>query len=196
MAKKRGVKKRSSVSSQGRKNTDFASAVSGLDKAWSTAKKTVPTNRTTRGPNANVPDGSYAVQVVEAATGVPKNGGNAYFRIRYVLLGELEGESVTSFNEISDNPAFGANSEKTKLDLLSERLQLLGVDTAKIKTVSELEKVSKKMSATKVYARVGVRNRHIPAEESRTGDARHYQDIFVNEVIKEDELNDVLKELS
>jgi hypothetical protein len=186
-ARGRGTKKRGVA-----KNQDFASAASSLDGAWGKSKTSAPTARAF-GPNTSVPDGNYVARISGAKTGVPRSGGAPYFRINYTItLGELNGEKISSYDEVSDVEAYEG---MTRLDLLSNRLQLCGIETSKIKSLKELPAVAAQMTKVANYLHIGVKNDYISAEESNDGKAHHFQKVFVNEVIAEDEIEDVLSEL-
>jgi len=183
--KKRGTKR-------GKKSQGFDEAAGSLDKAWGKSKTSAATGGRNFGPNMNVPDGNYVARISGAKTGVPKNGGEPYFRITYVILGELDGEKVQSYDELSDVEAFDG---KTRLDLASERLQACGIDTEKIKSLRELPKVAEQMTKKGQHIHIGIQNNHVTAEESNDGKPHDYQRVYVNEVISNAELEDVLAEL-
>ena len=190
-AKKKATPKKKAAA-KGKTNEDFASHVDDMDDAWGDSKKSEPSKGGRGGPNEDVVDGNYVAQLDSVSTGIPrkedKDGNRVpYMRCRYIIAGgELVGEQLTSFDQVSKVEAFDG---KTRLDLLSERLQLMGIETTKMKSLKSLPDICQRLSEEQPLLRIFVKNDH---RTNEGGETRHFQNVYINELVPEDEVDDVL----
>lgn len=172
---------------------DFASAIDGLEGAWGESREKEPTNSGFAPPD--VPDGDYIVQLIGGRVGAYKTGnrkGTVYVKFRYnIVIGEFTGEVLSSTDDVSTREV--GSTGKTQMDLLSERLQRMGIDTKKM-SLKELPELvlwltdPKKNSAAKPFFRVAVKNNF---SEDDKGETRHYQNVYVNEVLHPDAVEEM-----
>ncbi len=173
---------------------NFAAALGNLEGAWNESRTKEPTSNNF-GP-ADVPDGEYIVQLIGARTGVYKTGskkGTPYLRFRYnIILGDYTGEVLQSSDDLSTDPVGGKGA--TKMSLLVERLQRMGVETKKL----DLRKLpelcvflvdTNKNPDAKPHFRVQVVNNF---SEGSDGQTRHFQNVYINEVIHPDDVEAML----
>lgn len=169
---------------------DFASALSGLDDAWGDSRTKEPTARGFA--PADVPDGDYIVQLVGARVGIYKTGkkkGTGYVKFRYqIVVGQYADETLTSSDDLSKTEV--GSTGRTKLDLLSERLQRMGVETKKL----DLRKLPElctflvdptKNPDAKPFFRANVANNFV---EGDNGEQLHFQNVYINEAVHPDDV--------
>ena len=178
-AKKRPTKKKGTSTGSAVPFNDIAA---NLGDAWDQSRAKEPTSGFTV---PDVPDDDYIVQLIGARVGVYRSGkrkGTAYLRFRYgIITGDYTGEVVSSSDDLSKESV--GSSGKSKLDLLSERLQRMGIDTKtlnlrKLPELCQWLTDSGKNTDAKPCYRVAVKNEFVLGDD---GDTRHYQNVYVNE---------------
>lgn len=169
---------------------DFAAVAQGLGNAWQESREKEPQAAGFAPPD--VPDGDYVVQLTSGRVGQYRSGnkkGTGYVKFRYTIAtGDYEGEVLSSTDDLSTDEV--GSSGRTKLDLLSERLQRMGVDTKKLNLAELPELVVwltdvKKNKDAKPYYRVTVRNNFV---ESDSGETLHFQNVYVNDILHPDDV--------
>jgi hypothetical protein len=154
----------------------WAQKVAGLAGAWNARRGKVTSANF--GP-ADVPDGKYIAVTVGAAAGVSKKGkGGPYFTSDFVIEGgEYKSEKVRNYQRLEDE-------EDTQR--LINRLECMGYETATV-DLRDLPNIAKQIVADKPRVRITVRNRFV---ENDDGNEVHYQDVFVDEPVGDDESMD------
>lgn len=185
----------------------FAEAVEGLDGAWDEARSAEPSSPDF-GPNQAVVNGEYIMQLTGCTVGATKlkkvkdketgemvdREPSAYMRCRYTIrVGDLAGETVKSYDSATTEERGG----KTGLIRLSERLQNMGVNTKKIKSIRELPKVATMLNGNpdevegaRPFVRANVVNTLISASESTSGKPQHFQNVYCNGLVDDEELSE------
>lgn len=162
-----------------------------LDAMWKESRTKAPT---TGGiTRADIPDGDYVFQLTSGKTGEYKKGGKK--GTKYVSLtltikfGEHAGTRVSKMHDMSSRPI--GNSGKVALDLLSEDLQRLGVDTKKIPSLSKIPDVVSELVKEAIIIRGTVKN--TPPDPARKG-STGFQNVWLNDVVSEDELEQLAEQ--
>lgn len=172
---------------------DFNAIAAELEGSWEQSRAKEPASPMMGPPD--VPDGDYLVRLTGARVGRYRSGnrkGTGYLRFRYTILaGEYAGEVLSSSDDLSNREV--GTQGNTALDMLSERLQRMGVATKKlsIKNLPDLCEwlldPAKNPDAKPCY-RVAVRNNYV---ESDKGETLRFQNVYINETLSNAEVEEL-----
>ena len=176
--------------------TSAPPSLSDLEESWDKSREKAPQRGGGRGANPEVIDGDYILQVQTAKVGQYRRGkkqGGYFMSISYVIaVGELAGERLSSLDDIDNRVCFERDGEPvTSLDLLSQRLQLLGVETSDL-NLSELPEVAQALSDPsselgKPYASATIRNK-MSDNPNDPDKPYHNQNIYINQTVEPEEV--------
>jgi hypothetical protein len=175
--------------------TTKAPTLEELDKTWQESRKKKPMSFD--GP-PDIPDGDYVVQLTNAKTGAYKSGnkkGTNYFKISYAIVaGDHRGTTVQSSDDISNREV--GNQGRTAMDMLSARLQQIGVDISDT-PLRELPSLAKALSDPKSeigrpYLSVKVANNIVDRDD---GTKARFQNVYINEPLTDAQVKEAKKAL-
>jgi hypothetical protein len=200
MAKKQPIGKKPAPKSAAQAN------LGNLKDAWNQAREKKAPEGGAFGVNPRVPDGDYIAQVTSAKVGAYKKGnkaGTPFFSLSYTIVvagaRELIGERLSSVDDLSAEVAFERNGEEvTRIQLLSERLQRMGLDVTEL-DFNELPQLAQQLADPKdengrMYLSVRVANKHADNPNDPTK-PYHNQNIYVNERVSEDDVEEAKERL-
>lgn len=171
------------------KATGFADQLDSLEKDWQSARTQAPRQGGFEAPD--IPDGTYPARLVGASVGKGKGDKPPYFKFQFLIaFGEYKGTKLTVFDNISNEPL--GDSDRTGLNILSDRLQMLGVDISKM-PLKDLPKVASWLTdpeqndEAQPYVMVGIVNKFSPSKKN-PNEMRRFQNVYVNGLIDEEDL--------